>query len=205
MTLFLSTSDTDLKLAAKIIAKGGVVALPTETVYGLTVDANSNSAIKKIYAAKNRPSITPLTIHVSTIKMAKEIAIFNIQAEKLAEKFWAGALTMILPPQKNIEISKIATANVENIGIRMPNHNIFNNVQNIISIPLVSSSANLSGEKSLINPTDVFQEFNGKIDAVVDGGISTIGIASTILDLSTDTPKLLREGSLSFEEINKVL
>ncbi|MHA1539671.1 MAG: L-threonylcarbamoyladenylate synthase [Alphaproteobacteria bacterium] len=205
MTLFLSTLPADLKTAAQILLDGGVVALPTETVYGLTALASSDAAIEKIYAAKNRPPLTPLTLHVANIKMAESVAMFDEQAKKLAAAFWPGPLTMILPPKEPLQISKIATAGVENIGVRMPNHPLFMAVQNDVGAPLVSSSANLSGEVALTNPTDVFKIFQGKIDAVVEGGVSTLGIASTILDLSADAPRLLREGSLSFDTIKKVL
>lgn len=187
-----------------ILRKGGIVAFPTETVYGLGADGLNPNAIKKIFKAKKRPADNPLIFHISNKddirKFAKNIPP---NAEKLIEKFWPGPLTLVL--KKSSLIPKIATGGLNTIAIRMPSHKIALSLINLLGNPIVAPSANLFSKPSPTLATHVLDDLNGKIDAIIDGGNSVIGIESTILDLTTGTPTLLRPGKISYSELKKIL
>lgn len=187
-----------------ILRKGGIVAFPTETVYGLGADGLNPNAIKKIFKAKKRPSDNPLIYHISNKDDIKKFAKhIPPNTKKLIEKFWPGPLTLVL--KKSSQIPKIATGGLNTIAIRMPSHKIALSLIDLLGNPIVAPSANLFGKPSPTLATHVFDDLNGKIDAIIDGGNSVIGIESTILDLSTNTPTLLRPGKISYSELKKIL
>jgi len=189
---------------ASILRKGGTVAFPTETVYGLGADGLNPNAIKKIFHAKKRPADNPLIFHISNKndirKFAKNI---SPNVEKLIEKFWPGPLTLVL--KKSSVIPKIATGGLNTIAIRMPSHKIALSLINSLGNPIVAPSANLFSKPSPTLAKHVLNDLNGKINAIIDGGNTVIGIESTILDLTTSTPTILRPGKISYSELKKIL
>jgi len=189
---------------ASILRKGGIVAFPTETVYGLGADGLNPNAIKKIFQAKKRPADNPLIFHISNKEDVKKFTK-NIppNAEKLMEKFWPGPLTLIL--KKSPIIPKIATGGLNTIAIRMPSHRIALSLIHSLGNPIVAPSANLFGKPSPTLAKHVLNDLNGKINAVIDGGNTVIGIESTILDLTTNMPTILRPGKISYLELKKIL
>ena len=195
---------TKIQECASILRKGGLVAFPTETVYGLGADGLNPNAIKKIFRVKKRPSDNPLIFHISDKndiqKFAKNIPP---KTELLIEKFWPGPLTLIL--RKSSIIPKIATGGLNTIAIRMPSHKIALSLISSLKSPIVAPSANLFGKPSPTLAQHVLDDLNGKINTIIDGGNTKIGIESTVLDLTTRTPTLLRPGSISYSELKKIL
>ncbi|MFB5628837.1 MAG: L-threonylcarbamoyladenylate synthase [Nitrosarchaeum sp.] len=193
-----------IKESVSILRKGGIVAFPTETVYGLGADGLNPNAIKKIFQAKKRPNDNPLIFHISNKDDIKKFAK-NIppEAEKLIEKFWPGPLTLVL--KKSSIIPKIATGGLNTIAIRMPSHKIALALIKSLENPIVAPSANLFGKPSPTLAKHVLDDLNGKINAIIDGGNTRIGIESTVLDLTTNIPILLRPGKISYSDLKKVL
>ncbi len=188
----------------KSLKKGNLVGLPTETVYGLAGNAYSEKAIKKIYNLKKRPKINPLIIHYHKIQDAEKDIIFNNQFYKLYKKFCPGPITFILKKNTKSKISSKATANLRTVAIRFPNNKIVRSILKKINFPLAMPSANLSSGLSPTYAHDVFDEFKKKIDIIINGGKSKIGIESTVIDL-TGKPKILRHGIISENFIKKFL
>lgn len=186
-----------------IIKSGGLVAIPTETVYGLAGDATNSEAVGKIYDLKGRPANNPLIIHVANLEAAKEIAEFNESALKLAKEFWPGPLSLVLKSKKDSPISKEALAGLDTIAVRIPSHEIALEFLKQASVPIAAPSANIS---NYISPTEaghVSEAFVGLY--VIDGGKSVYGLESTIVDMSKDNPTILRSGFISKEDIAKAL
>ena len=197
--------DTDkMEEAARIIADGGLVAFPTETVYGLGADALHSEASKKIYAAKGRPSDNPLIVHISKFEdlesIAKEVPE---QARKLSDAFWPGPLTMIV--WKNEKVPYETTGGMETVAIRMPNHPIALRLIEQSGCLIAAPSANTSGKPSPTEAQHVKGDLDGKIPMILDGGPVGIGIESTIIDLTEDTPMILRPGYITKEMLEEVL
>ncbi len=193
----------DLEKAISLILSDDIAALPTETVYGLAGNANSNIACEKIYNAKRRPLFNPLIIHVLNLEEAKKYGEFNEDALKIASNFWPGPITIILPKIQS-EISPVATANLETIAIRVPSHPVFREVLEKTQLPLAAPSANLSTHISPTTAEHVNKSFLGKIP-VIDGGRTIYGIESTIIDCTQDNPVILRHGFISEEVISNEL
>jgi len=193
----------DLEKAVMLILDQQIVAVPTETVYGLAGDATSNIACQRIYDAKQRPTFNPLIIHVANLEQAKKYAEFNDDAIKLAEFFWPGPLTLILPKVKS-EISEFATSNLDTIAIRVPDNKIFQEVLAKTNKPLAAPSANVSSRISPSLAEHVNKSFLGKIP-VIDGGKTLYGIESTIIDCTGDVPALLRYGFITEEVASSLL
>ena len=196
--------DTDkMEEAARIIADGGLVAFPTETVYGLGADALHSEASKKIYAAKGRPSDNPLIVHISKFEdlesIAKEVPE---QARKLSDAFWPGPLTMIV--WKNEKVPYETTGGMETVAIRMPNHPIALRLIEQSGCLIAAPSANTSGKPSPTEAQHVKGDLDGKIPMILDGGPVGIGIESTIIDLTEDTPMILRPGYITKEMLEEV-
>ena len=193
-----------IQIAVEIIQRGGLVAFPTETVYGLGVNALNNNAILSLFKAKNRPMDNPPIIHIADTKqvcqLVKEIPP---SAEMLMKQFWPGPLTLIF--KRSETIPKETTAGLDTIAIRMPNSNIALALIKQSGTPIAAPSANLSGNPSPTTAKHVYIDLNGKIDAILDGGPTSIGVESTVLDLSGNLPLLLRPGGTSFEAIQAVL
>ncbi|MEC7179360.1 MAG: L-threonylcarbamoyladenylate synthase [Pseudomonadota bacterium] len=193
-----------LKKTIDSLKQHNLVGLPTETVYGLAGNAYSNKAVKKIYELKKRPKFNPVIIHYNKIEDAKKDVLLNKNFLKLYKKFCPGPLTFILKKNKNSKISPLATANLNTVAIRFPKHRITKSILRLISFPLAMPSANISSSLSPISAFDVFDDFKKKINIIINGGKSKVGIESTVVDLS-DKPKILRPGVISGNDIKKVL
>ncbi|UOO36973.1 threonylcarbamoyl-AMP synthase [Oscillospiraceae bacterium CM] len=201
-TLFISNDD--ITPAADIIKNGGVVGVPTETVYGLAANGLDAAAVQKIYDVKNRPETKPISLLVTSMKDAENFCRdIPAAADLLAEKFWPGPLTMILFKKDNVP--PIVTAGGETVGVRCPDHPKTLALIAKSGVPLATPSANLSGAPSLITAAGVFEAFDGKIEAVVDGGPCAVGVASTIVDLTVTPFRILRCGGLPPRDIETAL
>ncbi len=192
----------DLKKSVELILAQKLVAVPTETVYGLAGDATSDEACELIYQVKNRPKFNPLIIHVSSLVEAEKYAIFNDDAKKIALELWPGPLTLVLP-KKNSNISDVATAGLDTIAIRVPSHEIIQNLILKSGKPLAAPSANISSRISPTSAEHVNKSFNGEI-AIIDDGKTIYGIESTIIDC-TGTPTLLRHGFITEDVITDII
>ena len=204
-TLLLSAGDASTAgLAAEIIKNGGLVAIPTETVYGLGANGLDPQSVAKIFEAKGRPQDNPLILHVSE---PKEIENFchsiPESAYKLAEKFWPGPLTMVLPARDTVP--KCTTAGLPTVAVRCPDNAVTRQIIRLSGCPIAAPSANISGKPSTTTAEHVMHDHNGKIDAVVDGGPCRVGLESTIVDLTEDRPRLLRPGGITPEQLMEVL
>ncbi len=201
----ISPSDTEkLKDAANIIKNGGVVAIPTETVYGLSANAYDENAVKKIFRAKGRPQDNPLIVHIAELSQLYEIAeAVPKAAEKLAQQFMPGPITIILP--KSEKIPDIVTAGLKNVAIRMPLHKTAREFIKICGVPLAAPSANVSGSPSPTQAQHVYDDLNGKIPLIIDGGECEVGVESTVISLIGDVPELLRPGSITLAQLKSVL
>jgi L-threonylcarbamoyladenylate synthase len=199
----LITSD-DMTGAADIIKNCGLVAVPTETVYGLAANGLDEKAVLKIYDVKNRPETKPINLLVCGMtdveKFCREIPD---AAFLLAEKFWPGPLTMIL--KKSESVPEIVTAGGDTVGVRCPDHTKTLELIRLAGVPLAAPSANLSGEPSPKNVDDVLKVFDKKIDAAVDGGLCTVGTESTIVDMTSWPPAILRQGGLPRQRLEETL
>ena len=190
--------------AAEIINSGGLVAFPTETVYGLGGDALNPESVKKIYSAKGRPSDNPLILHVSNINQAESLVYMNDSARKLAEIFWPAPLTLVLPA-KNI-IPSITRGGLNTAAVRMPDNNIALALIEASKTPIAAPSANLSGRPSPTDSESVYADMNNRIDLILDGGRTGVGLESTVIDITNpEKILLLRPGGLSRELIESEL
>lgn len=200
----VAPEPSKIKEAAEVIKKGGTVAFPTETVYGLGADALNTEAIKKVFMAKGRPSDNPLIVHISDMEMLKLIAKQPSKtARALINQFWPGPLTVILEKKK--VVPEIVTGGLDTVAVRMPDNKIALSLIKQSGVPLVAPSANLSGRPSPTKAGDVADDLSGRIDRIIDGGKTRIGIESTVIDMTTTPPSLLRPGGLSVEEVEKVI
>lgn len=192
-----------MRLAGEIIAGGGLVAFPTETVYGLGASAVDSGAAEKIYAAKGRPSDNPLIVHVCSFEQIEELAE-NIPAyaKKLMQSFMPGPLTLIL--KKKSCIPDEVTANMDTVGIRFPSNPVAAALIKCSGVPIAAPSANISGKPSPTTARDVMEDMNGKIECIIDGGSCSVGVESTILDASGERPVLLRPGGITVEMIKEI-
>lgn len=185
-----------LLLASRILKDGGLVAFPTETVYGLGADALNEAAAGKIYAAKGRPSDNPLIVHISNMSMVDKLAEeISEDARRIMNRFWPGPLTVILKKRK--AVPDATTGGLNTVAIRMPSHKLAQQLIEISGICIAAPSANTSGRPSPTTADHVMQDMNGRIDMILDGGPVSIGIESTIVDLSEDEPVILRPGYIT--------
>jgi len=197
----LTQAQADLDKAASILTGGGLVAFPTETVYGLGADARDDTAVAKIYAAKGRPSFNPLIVHVSDMQAAARYVTMTESAVQLAQAFWPGALTLVLPLRGDAGISKLVTAGLDTLAIRVPDHPVGHGLLAAFNGPIAAPSANPSGRISPTTADHVIAGLDGKIDAVIDGGACPVGLESTIISC-VDTPTLLRAGGIPVEAVD---
>lgn len=192
----------DLEEVSSIIKNGGLVAIPTETVYGLAADGLNSEALRKIFIAKKRPMDNPLILHISYFYQVYELTKDIKESDmEILKKLWPGPLTVIL--NKSDIIPDEVTAGLDTVAIRMPNHSITRKFIERCDTPLAAPSANLSTKPSPTTAEAVFEDMNGRIDAIIDGGPCTIGIESTVLDLTEDIPKILRPGYLTKEMLEE--
>lgn len=204
-TLYLkSGTDEDYDKAAQILKRGGLVAIPTETVYGLAANALDGEAVKKIFAAKGRPGDNPLIVHISSFdEIYPLVEQVPEKAKKLAEKFWPGPLTMIL--KKSSLIPDEVSAGLDTVAVRMPSHKDAREIIKRSALPLAAPSANTSGRPSPTNAKRVMEDMEGKIDAVFDGGNCEYGVESTVITLAGEVPTLLRPGGITYTQLCGVL
>jgi L-threonylcarbamoyladenylate synthase len=191
--------------AARTLAEGGLVAFPTETVYGLGADARNGRAVARLFAAKGRPKFNPLISHVADLAAARRLARFAPAAERLAGAFWPGPLTLVLPKSIDCPVSELATAGLDTIAVRVPDHPVAREILIAFAGPVVAPSANRSGHVSPTTAAHVLADLNGRIDLVIDGGPTQVGIESTIVACLGGTPLLLRPGGLARERVESVL
>ncbi len=193
-----------IRTAADFIKKGGLVAFPTETVYGLGADAFNAGAVLSLFAAKSRPLDNPPIVHIENLKdIYKLAAVIPAKAERLMRKFWPGPLTLIL--KRSNSVPDVTVAGLDTIAVRMPKHKVALALIKESGCPIAAPSANLAGKPSPTTAKHVLDDLDGKIDAILDGGPTRIGVESTVLDLTVDPPLLLRPGGTPFEALNEVL
>ena len=196
--------DEELKEAAGILRSGGLVAFPTETVYGLGGNALDEDAARKIYAAKGRPSDNPLIAHVSCVEEVEPLVKEIPEAgRKLMEAFWPGPLTMIFPKSEKVPYG--TTGGLDTVAIRMPDDPVANRLIALAGVPVAAPSANTSGRPSPTTADHVWQDMNGRIEMIIDGGPVGIGVESTIVDVSSAVPAVLRPGAITMEMLEEVL
>ncbi|MCR5833880.1 MAG: threonylcarbamoyl-AMP synthase [Selenomonadaceae bacterium] len=202
-TEILSPTEENILRAAKLIKSGEIVAFPTETVYGLGADGLNVEACRKIFEAKGRPSDKPLSLHVASMEQVEQVAKISSAAEKLFAAFCPGGLTIILPKTKIVP--DFVTGGKSSVGIRFPANDIALRFIKSSGCPIAAPSANLSGAQPPKTAQEVAQNLSGKVEIILDGGSCDIGISSTIIDMTTSEPKILRQGAIPFEKILSVL
>lgn len=196
--------STNVELAAQIIQDGGIVAFPTETVYGLGANALDENAVQKIFDAKNRPSNNPLIVHISQESdLDKIIRHLPIKAKILINHFWPGPLTLILPKKRNVP--SITSANLDTIAVRIPNHPVALKLIKKSGVPIAAPSANSSGKPSPTTAKHVQNDLGDKVDLILDGGQTDVGLESTVLDLTEEPPIIWRPGAVTREQIEKLI
>lgn len=203
-TSILPAGEASAEAAARTLAAGGLVAFPTETVYGLGADAANATAIAHLYAAKGRPAFNPLIAHVADLAAARRIGRFDARALRLAEAFWPGPLTLVVPKTEDCPVADLATAGLDTVAIRIPAHPVAEAILRAFGGAVVAPSANISGHVSPTLATHVESDLAGRIDLIVDGGPVAVGVESTIVGC-LNAPMLLRPGGLSRERIEAVL
>jgi L-threonylcarbamoyladenylate synthase len=195
-TQVLPYGPAAIAAAARLIAAGQPVAVPTETVYGLAADATNGEAVARIYAAKGRPSFNPLIVHVKDLAQASELAVLDAQARMLAERHWPGPLTLVLPLREGASIAALVTAGLETVAIRSPAHPAMQALLAATGRPLAAPSANASGRISPTRAGHVLASLGGRIPLIVDGGPTALGLESTIVAFTGGPPRLLRPGPI---------
>lgn len=203
-TRILPAGTAGTAAAAGVLVRGGLVAFPTETVYGLGADATNATAIAHLYQAKGRPAFNPLIAHVGDLAAARRIARFDAVATALAEAFWPGPLTLVLPKTEGCPVAELATAGLDTVAVRVPAHAIAHDILRALGRPVVAPSANLSGHVSPTTAAHVASDLSGRIDLIVDGGPVEVGVESTIVGCF-ERATLLRPGGLPRAEIERVL
>ena len=203
-TRILGTDDKGITEAARILKEGGLVAFPTETVYGLGANAMDDEAVSKVYAAKGRPSDNPMIVHVAK---PQDLTLLtdNItdDMKKLAENFWPGPLTMVV--QAKPQVSRITTGGLDTVAVRIPDNETTLKLIETAGMPLAGPSASLSGHPSPTSSNHVYDDLQGRIDAVIQGEICKVGIESTVVDMTSPAPVILRPGIVTAEDLEKVL
>jgi L-threonylcarbamoyladenylate synthase len=202
-TRVMTSDRAAIAAAARCLADGGLVAFPTETVYGLGADATNGAAIARLYAAKGRPRFNPLIAHVSDVEAARRLARFDATAERLAA-LWPGPLTLVLPKAPSCPVADLATAGLDTLAVRVPDHPVARDLLAALGRPIVAPSANRSGHVSPTTAHHVIADLDGRIGMVVDGGATPVGVESTIV-ACLGTPMLLRPGGVPRERIEQVL
>lgn len=193
-----------IEAAVRGLRSGGLVAFPTETVYGLGADATNGEAIARLYAAKGRPAFNPLIAHVADAAAARKLGRFNAAAERLAEAFWPGPLTLVLPKSDACAVASLATAGLDTIALRVPDHAVAHDLLRAFAGPLVAPSANRSGHVSPTTAAHVLADLRGRIDLIIDAGPTHVGLESTIVACVNETA-LLRPGGIERKAIETVL
>jgi L-threonylcarbamoyladenylate synthase len=200
-----AADTTAIEEAARLLRDGNLVAFPTETVYGLGADATSDIAVARIFEAKGRPRFNPLISHVATRDSARRLGRFDARAERVAEAFWPGPLTLVLQRLPGCPVSLLATAGLETLAIRMPAHEVARALLAEIGRPIAAPSANRSGRVSPTTALHAAEELGERVSLILDGGPCRIGLESTVLDLTGARPVLLRPGGVPVEPLEELL
>jgi L-threonylcarbamoyladenylate synthase len=190
--------------AARILREGGLVAFPTETVYGLGADATNGQAVAGIFAAKGRPRFNPLIVHVRDVGEAERHAAFSDTARQLATRFWPGALTLVLP-RATASLSELVSAGLSTVALRVPSHPVARRLLQEAGLPIAAPSANPSGRVSATLASHVEEALQEKVDIILDGGPTALGLESTVIGFDKDRPVLLRPGAIAREDIEAVV
>jgi L-threonylcarbamoyladenylate synthase len=194
-----------LERAAQIICAGGLVAFPTETVYGLGADAGNGEAVARIFEAKGRPRFNPLIVHVGDVAQAEALGEFGADARRLAEAFWPGPLSLVLPRRSDAPLADLVSAGLPTVALRVPSHPVARALIEAAGVPIAAPSANLSGRVSATTAEHVAADFGDSVDFILDGGASLEGLESTIIGFGASGPVLLRSGAVPRENIEAVL
>lgn len=195
---------TDLVLAKEVLEAKGLVAFPTETVYGLGANGLDKDAVAGIYQAKGRPSDNPLILHIGSLEQLEAlVTTIDPRATEIINAFWPGPLTIVLPKAGHVPYE--VTGGLDTVAVRMPNHPVALALLKLLDFPLAAPSANLSGKPSPTTAEHVYKDLQGKIDLILDGGAVGLGLESTVLDLSGETPYILRPGIITLEDIQELL
>jgi L-threonylcarbamoyladenylate synthase len=209
MTILISkqaiATPQTIAQAAKILADGGLVGFPTETVYGLGADATNGEAVAGIFAAKGRPRFNPLIVHLADFAQAQPHGEFTPKARRLAEAFWPGALTLVLPRRADTKLSHLVSAGLDTVALRVPSHPVARELLRLSGRPIAAPSANVSGKVSATTAAHVADSLNGKIDFILDGGPAALGLESTVIGFENGTPVLLRPGAIARDEIEALI
>ncbi len=207
-TRIVVAGDASIAEAARVLAGGGLAAFPTETVYGLGADAGNGEAIARLYAAKGRPAFNPLIAHVASAAAARTLARFDAAAERLAAAFWPGPLTLVLPKTQGCPVAALATAGLDSIAVRVPQHAVAQKLLHAFGGAVVAPSANRSGHVSPTTAAHVLADLSGRIDLIIDGGPTPVGLESTIVACLGEEfggPVLLRPGGVPRAAIEDAL
>lgn len=204
-TARLTSAPQDVAKAARLLAEGELVAFPTETVYGLGADARNGRAVAAVYEAKGRPQFNPLIVHVADANAAQTLVQWNGNADKLANTFWPGPLTFVLPLLPGHGLASLVTAGLPTAAVRVPCHPVAQALLAEFDGPIAAPSANLSGRVSPTTAEHVLAGLSGRVAAVLDGGACPVGLESTIVDLTDATPRLLRPGGVPAEDLARIL
>ena len=202
-TKILNSSEENLKLAKSILKKGGLVAFPTETVYGLGADATNSKAVKSIFAAKGRPQDNPLIVHLSdTSKIKKYVKSINSIEQRIIDAFMPGHISIVL--EKNRKISRVVTAGLDSVAIRVPSNLEANRFLKAVDLPIAAPSANTSKRPSPTNANDVLEDMSGKIPLIINGGNTDVGVQSTVVKVVDGKVYILRPGRITAKELKEV-
>lgn len=205
VTRILQADADAIAAAARVLAAGGLVAFPTETVYGLGADATNGQAVARLYAAKGRPAFNPLIVHVTETSAAHRLARFDSAAARLAAAFWPGPLTLVLPKTDDCPVAHLATAGLDTVAVRVPDHPIACALIEAVGRPVVAPSANRSGHISPTSAAHVAADLDGRIDLILDGGPTRVGVESTIVACLANRTLLLRPGGVARTAIEQTL
>lgn len=205
MTLIIQPNDEGLNQACQILQYGGVIGMPTETVYGLAADAFNDRAIASIFSIKNRPHFNPLIVHIGDLEQLNELVELNSMAQTLIDSFWPGPLTLVLNRKNNSPLSMLVSGGLDTVAIRMPAHPVALKLCRLYKNPIAAPSANKFMSISPTQAQDVALGLKDQIPLVIDGGACSIGLESTIIDLSVNAPTLLRPGGVSMEALEKII
>ena len=201
----VAANSETIAQAARILAEGGLVAFPTETVYGLGADATNGEAVAALFAAKGRPRFNPLIVHVEDLEQASKHGAFSEPARALARTFWPGALTLVLPRRVDSNLSHLVSAGLDTVALRAPSHPIARDLLSASRRPIAAPSANLSGKVSATTAQYVAEGLVGKVDFILDGGPSPLGLESTVIGFTAGKPTLLRPGAVAREEVEAIV
>jgi len=205
MPLLLPVNDESIARAAALLRAGKIVAFPTETVYGLGADATNGQAVASVYEAKGRPSFNPLIVHVASTGSLDKLVEWSDAAGLLAEKFWPGPLTLVLPRKKDAPVSLLVSAGLDTLAVRIPAHPHALKLLQNVDLPIAAPSANASGKISATTPQHVAESLGEAVDLILDGGRSPIGLESTVVSLLASEPVVLRPGAVTQEQLEEAL